>query len=135
MDVKIEVDETKNDNNMHALCDLTVFGDNDSDKIVLRNNAIRLKLIQLYRMYSRIEEMEREISPSNRFWMPNHIQFIFISVDNPNHTFIYIAATNPNHTFIYIAASNPNHTFIYISASKPNHRFIYNSNTYTKTFV
>ena len=59
-------------------------------------------------MYSRIEEMEREISPSNRFWMPNHIQFIFISVDNPNHTFTYIAATNPNHTFIYIAAINPN---------------------------
>ena len=59
-------------------------------------------------MYSRIEEMEREISPSNRFWMPNHIQFIFIPVANPNHTSIYVAATNPNHTFIYIAATNPN---------------------------
>ena len=94
-------------------------------------------------MYSRIEEMEREIFPSNRFWMPlpNHILFIFISGANPNHTFIFILQllTLIIHLFILQLLTLIIHlfilqliiyhtliTFIYIAATDSNfNRFLF----------
>ena len=52
MDVKIEVDGTKDDDNMHVLCDLTVFGDNGDNLKVngekpRRNSIVCLAITNL----------------------------------------------------------------------------------------
>ena len=45
MNVKIEVDGTKDDDNMHLLCDLTVFGDNGEKP--RRNSIVCLAIINM----------------------------------------------------------------------------------------